>query len=334
MKFAILTGGGDSPGMNAFVRAVVRSALNIKPTTSVWGVIDGWRGLVDNNYRKLGKKDTRGMAHAGGTILGTLRVPELKDDPDMQESMAMNLHDNFFDYLFVIGGNGSLNAANVIDKIIIKNGLRTRILFAPGSIDNDVCNKYGFSIGFYSAVSKSLEMLEWIRDTASAHRRVYLIESMGRDSGYLAFFSGVATGAEQILLPREDVDFERIATLIDERDRDTRIIVSEGYEKSAAEIRLILEKIFERRNIQHEIRTVDMGYFQRGGSASVKDIILGSWLGYCMVKDAYDKSDSAFYATYNGGQPPVKLSLDEAINTDSTLMDIPQELLNFVNALR
>jgi 6-phosphofructokinase 1 len=334
MKFAILTGGGDSPGMNAFVRAVVRSALNMKPTTSVWGVIDGWRGLVDNNYRKLSNKDTRGMAHAGGTILGTLRVPELKDDLDMQESIAMNLHDNFFDYLFVIGGNGSLNAANVINRIILKNNLRTRILFAPGSIDNDICNKYGFSIGFYSAVTKSLEMLEWIRDTASAHRRVYLIQSMGRDSGYLAFFSGVATGAEQILLPREDVDFDRLATIIDERDRDTRIIVSEGYEKNANEIRLILEKIFERRNIKHEIRTVDMGYFQRGGSASVKDIILGSWLGYCMVKDAYDKSDSAFYTAYYGGQPPVKLSLEDSINPESTLMDIPQEMLNFVNALR
>ncbi len=334
MKFAILTGGGDSPGMNAFVRAVVRSALNLKPTTSVWGVIDGWRGLVDNNYRKLSKKDTRGMAQAGGTILGTLRVPELKDDIDMQEAMAMNLHDNFFDYLFVIGGNGSLNAANVINNIIVKNNLRTRILVAPGSIDNDVCNKHGYSIGFYSAVSKSLEMLEWIRDTASAHRRVYLIESMGRDSGYLAFYSGIATGAEQILLPREDIDFETIATMIDERDRDSRIIVSEGYEKSAEEIREILEVIFKRRNIQHEIRTVDMGYFQRGGSASVKDILLGSWLGYCMVKDAYNKGDSAFYITYYGGQPPAKLPLSEAINDESNEMDIPREMLDFISALR
>ena len=193
MKFAILTGGGDSPGMNAFVRAVVRSALNIKPTTSVWGVIDGWRGLVDSNFRKMGVRDTAGIAHAGGTILGTLRLPELKEDPDMQEALAMNLHDNFIDYLFIIGGNGSLKAANVVNNIIKEKGLRSKILFTPGSIDNDVGNNYGFSIGFYSAIDKSLEMLEWIRDTASAHRRVYIIESMGRNSGYLAYFAGIAT---------------------------------------------------------------------------------------------------------------------------------------------
>jgi 6-phosphofructokinase 1 len=140
MKIAILTGGGDCPGMNAFVRAVVRSALNLRPTTSVWGVIDGWKGLIESNFRKLDRRETRGMTHAGGTFLGTLRVPELKDDPDMQEAMAMNLHDNFFDYLLVIGGNGSLKAARVTDQIVKKNGLRTKILVASGSIDNDVCN--------------------------------------------------------------------------------------------------------------------------------------------------------------------------------------------------
>lgn len=335
MKFAIMTGGGDCPGMNAFVRAVVRSALNIKPTTAVWGIIDGWKGLVKADFRKLSNRDTRGMAHQGGTFLGTMRLPELKDDKDMQEACALNLHDNFFDYLFVIGGNGSLKAAFTVDEIIKKNNLRTKILVAPGSIDNDVCNKYGFSIGFYSAIDKSLEMLEWIRDTASAHRRVYLIESMGRDSGYLPFYAGVATGAEQIILPREDVDFEYLATIIDERDRDTRIIVSEGYEKNAEEIRTILEDIFKRRNINHEIRTVDMGYFQRGGSAVVKDILLASWLGYIMVKDAFNKCDSGFYTAYNVGQNPTIIPLEIAVRDEEVNdLNIPNELLEFVKALR
>jgi 6-phosphofructokinase 1 len=335
MKFAILTGGGDSPGMNAFIRAVVRSALNIKPSTAVWGVIDGWRGLVDGNYRKLTKRDSAGISIAGGTILGTLRLPQLKDDKDMQESMAINLHDNFFDYLFVLGGNGSIRAAHAIDQILKKNKLRTRILCAPGSIDNDVCNNYGYSVGFYSAVDKSLEMLEWIRSTASAHRRVYLIESMGRDSGYLAFFAGIASGAEYVIRPGETVDFERLATMIDERERDTRIIVSEGYEKSVEEIRQIIEKIFEVRNINHEIRTVDMGYFQRGGKAVVKDILLASWLGFCMVKDAYNKCDSGFYIAYNGGQKPTILTLEEAVDDErSNHLDVPQELIDFEQALR
>ena len=335
MKFAVMTGGGDGPGMNAFVRAVVRSARNLRPTTTLWGVIDGWRGLVDNDFKSIGSKDTRGIAKVGGTFLGTLRVPELAHDEDMQRTIAINLHDNFIDYLFIIGGNGSLKAANVVNNIIQKEGLRTKILAASGSIDNDVANKFGFSIGFYSAIDKSLEMLEWIRDTASAHRRVYIVKSMGRDSGYLSFYAGVATGAEYIILPGENVDFERMATMIDERDRDTRIIVSEGYEKSEEDIRKVLEDIFNRRNIKHEIRTVDMGYFQRGGSAAAKDILLASWLGYKMVVDAYNKCDSQFYAAYNVGQDPTRLPLAEAVNDELTNdMNLPQDLIDFAIAMK
>ncbi len=335
MKIAILTGGGDSPGMNAFIRAVVRSALNLRPATSVWGVIDGWRGLVDGNFRKLVKKDTAGIAQQGGTILGTLRVPELKDNKDMQEAMALNLHDNFFDYLFVIGGNGSLAASNVLNNIIKTKGLRTKILVTAGSIDNDVCNNFGYSIGFYSAVDKSLEMLEWIRDTASAHRRVYIIESMGRDSGYLAFYAGVATGAEYIILPNDDVDYEEIVNMISERDRDTRIIVAEGYPKTADEIHKILEDIFARRKIKHEIRHVDMGYFQRGGKTAVKDILAASWLGYVMVRESFNGVDSSFFIVHYPGQQPTVLPLDVAADTKTTThLDIPQELKEFSDALR
>jgi 6-phosphofructokinase 1 len=335
MKFAILTGGGDCPGMNAFIRSVVRSALNVRSSTSIWGVIDGWRGLVDSNFRRLNARDTAGISRAGGTILGTLRVPELKEDVDMQEAMAMNLHDNFIDYLFIIGGNGSLKAANVLNNIILEKGLRTKILATSGSIDNDVCNNFGFSVGFYSAVDKSLEMLEWIRDTASAHRRVYLIESMGRDSGYLAFYAGVATGAEYVILPGEEVDYERLATMIDERDRDTRIIVSEGYEKSLPEVRKILEDIFERRNIKHEIRNVDMGYFQRGGKAAIKDILLASWLGYKMVNAAYEKKPSGYYTSYYIGNEPTVLDLKVASDDEhSAHLDLPQEIKDFALALR
>jgi len=332
---AILTGGGDCPGMNAFVRAVVRSCLNIRPATSVWGVIDGWKGLIDNNFKKLSKRDTAGIARSGGTILGTMRVPELKDDTDMQEALAMNLHDNFFDYLIVIGGNGSLAAAEVVHKIIQKRGLRTKIMVTSGSIDNDVCNLYGFSTGFYSAVDKSLEMLEWIRDTASAHRRAYLIESMGRDSGYLAFYAGIATGAEYVIRPGEDVDYEALTTMISERDRDTRIIVSEGYEKNTQEIREILEKIFEKRNIRHEIRNVDMGYFQRGGKAAVKDILLASWLGYNMVVDAFNGKDSGYYTGFNVGQVPTVIPLELAVDSDKVNnINIPQQIIDFALALR
>lgn len=335
MKFGILTGGGDCPGMNAFIRAVVRTALNTKPETTVWGVMEGWRGAIDNKYHKLGKMDVVGLTARGGTILGTIRVPELADNPDLQETIARNLHDNGFHYLFICGGNGSLKAANVINNIILRENLRTKILLAPGSIDNDVCNNYGSSIGFYSAIDKSLDMLDWIRDTASSHRRVYIVRSMGRDSAYLAMYAGIASGAEHVIRPHEIVDFEAMATMIAERDRDTRIILSEAYPKTEQEIKEILEQIFRRRNIQHEIRTVDMGYFQRGGKASVTDILRASWIGYRMVKDAFNHCHSGFYTAYYTGHAPEPLPLELAADDEKTnTPDISSELIDFAMALR
>lgn len=335
MKFAILTGGGDCPGMNAFVRAVVRTALNTRPQTSVWGVLDGWCGLMDNTYRRLGKLDVAGISSAGGTLLGTMRFPQLAHDTDIQETVARNLDDAGFDYMFVCGGNGSLKAAHTIDAIIQREQMRTRILACPGSIDNDVCNLYGSSIGFYSAIDKSLEMLEWIRDTASAHRRVYVIRSMGRNSAFLPMFAGIASGAEYVIRPHENVNFEKLATAISERDRDSRIIVSEAYPKSLEEIQTLLEEIFERRNVKREIRSVDMGYFQRGGTAATTDILRASWLGYSMVKDAFNKCDSGYYTAFYTGQKidplPLAIASDEN-QTNHT--DIPPEIIDFALALR
>ncbi len=334
MKFGILTGGGDCPGMNAFVRAVVRTTLNMRPQTSVWGVVDGWKGLLDNNYTRLTKLDVAGLTSRGGTILGTTRVPELATDPDLQETLARNLHDNGFNYLFVCGGNGSLKASNALNTIARRENLRTKFLVAPGSIDNDVCNTVGSSIGFYSALDKSLDMLEWIRDTASSHRRVYVVRSMGRKSAYLALYAGIASGAEFVVTPNEVVDYENVATLIAERDKDTRIIVSESYPMTLDEIRATLEKIFVQRGIKREVRAVDMGYFQRGGKTSVTDILRASWISYRMVQDAFKNCDSGFYTAYYTGHSPAPMPLEEAAGDEASHDSIPKELLDFMLALR
>ncbi len=335
MKFAVLTGGGDCSGMNAFVRGVVRCSLNLHPTTTVHGVIDGWKGLTYNQYRQLGKREVAGHSHTGGTILGTVRVPELATDMDLQRTVAVNLHDNHFDYLFVCGGNGSVKASNTINNILRSEKMRTKILVCPGSIDNDVCNNLGTSIGFYSALDKSLDMLEWIRDTASSHRRVYLIQSMGRDSAYLAFYAGIVTGAEYIIRPGETVDYEALVTMIDERDRDTRIIVAEGYEQSLEEITACLESLFAKRNIKHEIRSVDMSYFQRGGKAAVTDILRASWLAYWMVCDALEGKESGFYSAFYTGHNPGAIPLELAADDKQTShQDIPQAIIDMARALR
>lgn len=334
MKIAILTGGGDCPGMNAFIRSVTRSALNMKPDIEVYGIHDGWSGMLKSSWRPLNILDTAGISRLGGTILGTIRVPEMQHDLALREQIMENFLAADFDALLVCGGNGSMRAANDLNNRLLERDLPQRIYFTPASIDNDVANTHGTSIGFYSAIERSMEMMEWIRDTASAHRRVYIVGSMGRNSAYLPIYAGFTTGAEYVIRPGELVDFEGMADMIEGRDRDTRIIVSEAYERTLDEIRAILSEALQRRRSTHEIRTVDMGYFQRGGMASVTDVIRANWLGYWMVRAMLENADSGFFGAFNAGLPPQALALEEAVKPEATHEDIPKDIIDMMIALR
>ncbi|MBS1911803.1 MAG: 6-phosphofructokinase [Bacteroidetes bacterium] len=334
MKIGILTGGGDCPGMNAFIRSVARSAWNLVPDVDVWGIHDGWRGLIERSYQHLAPAHTAGISKLGGTILGTLRVPELKNNADLRAVVMHNFIEDGFEALFVCGGNGSLRASHDLDLMLRDAGRPRPILFTSASIDNDVANVHGTALGFYSAIHRSVEMMEWIRDTASAHRRVYIIGSMGRNSAYLPFYAGIASGAEFVIRPDERVDFDAIVDMIESRDRDTRIIVSEAYPKSLEEIRAILEHALEHRNSRHEIRTVDMGYFQRGGEASVTDVLRADWLGYQMVRSMIAGEGSAFFGAFNVGTPPNRVSLAEALDPSANYDDIPREIIDMALAMR
>jgi len=335
MKLAILTGGGDCPGMNAFIRSVARSAWNLLPECEVWGVLDGWRGLLEKSYRRLEPVDTAGISALGGTILGTLRMPSLRTNAEERRAIAENFIAGEFDALCVCGGNGSLAAACDLNDTLHTFDQHRPVLFTAASIDNDVANIYGTSLGFYSAIDRSLEMLGWIRDTASAHRRVYIIGSMGRRSAWLPFYAGIAAGAEYVIRPDEHVDFEAIADMIDTRERDTRIIVSEAYPKTLEEIKAIVENALERRRSEHEIRTVDMGYFQRGGGASVSDVLRADWLGFHMVRGLLEEEcASSLFGAFNIGTPPNRVPLAEALRPEANYDDIPREVVEMALALR
>lgn len=334
-KIAILTGGGDCPGMNAFIRSVTRSHLNLAPDApEVWGVLDGWAGMISGEYRRLELLDTAGISRLGGTILGTLRAPSLKSDPAVQQQVAEGFLEAGFDAFLGCGGNGSLKAAHDLDRRLKEMGEERPILFTSASIDNDVANIYGTSIGFYSAIERSMKMMEWIRDTASAHRRVYIVGSMGRNSAYLPIYAGLATGAEYVIRPDEKVDFPKLVDMIEERDRDTRIIVSEAYPRSLEEIEAILSAALEARNSPHEIRTVDMGYFQRGGMASVTDVLRANWIGNCMVRALLNGEGSGFFGTFHTGSASNQVSLEVAVAPESTHEDIPAEIIELGITLR
>jgi 6-phosphofructokinase 1 len=320
--------------MNAFIRSVTRSVLQMAPDTEVCGVLDGWRGLLDAKYRSLTALDTAGISRLGGTVLGTIRLPELRTNIEMQRRVMQNVVDAKLDALFICGGNGSMFAANDLNVMLRANGTPCRIYFTPASIDNDVANTYCTSIGFYSAMERSMEMMDWIRDTASAHRRVYVIGSMGRNSAYLSFYSGIAAGAEYVIRPNEKVDFEAMAEMIERRDRDTRIIVSEGYPQSLHAIEAILNEALGRRHSQHEIRTVDMGYFQRGGEASVTDVLRANWLGHHMVKAMIANDPSCFFGAFHVARAPHPGPLEVVVKPSANHDDIPREVIDMALALR
>ncbi len=335
MKIAVLTGGGDCPGMNAFVRAITRAHLNLGgPEAEVVGVLDGWAGMISGSYRRLSILDTAGIGRLGGTILGTLRAPALKQDEAVQQQVAERFVAEGFDAFVACGGNGSLKAALDLDRRLTAMGESRPVLFTPASIDNDVANLHGTSIGFYSAIERSTEMMEWIRDTASAHRRVYIVGSMGRRSAYLPFYAGLATGSEYVMRPNEQVDFEELADTIHERDRDTRIIVSEAYPHTLEEIAAILSTLLEKRSSEHEIRTVDMGYFQRGGLASVTDVIRANRLGYTMATSLQKSKSSAFFGAFHAAAEPNCISLETAVSPESTHDDIPEDVIEMALLLR
>lgn len=334
MKIGILTGGGDCPGMNGFIRAVTRAAINRIPDVEVWGILDGWLGLLEESYRRLTVIDTAGINTLGGTILGTVRVPELREKVEWRERAAENFMKAEFDALLLCGGNGSMRAAYELDQTLRRARYPATIMFTPASIDNDVANTYGTAIGFYSAIQRSVEMMQWIRDTASAHRRVYIMGSMGRDSAFLPFYAGMASGVEYVIRPKERVDFEAIADMIERRDRDTRILVSEAYPKSLEDVRAILSEALERRSSLHEIRTVDMGYFQRGGEAAITDVLRANWLGYNMVCSLIAGEGSGYFGAFHVSAPPTRVSLEAAILPTANHHDIPRQMIDMALALR
>jgi 6-phosphofructokinase 1 len=258
----------------------------------------------------------------------------MRTDAELRRRVMRNYIDAGFDALFVCGGNGSLHASHELDLLLHEAGYRSPIYVTAGSIDNDVANSYGTSIGFYSAIQRSLEMLGWIRDTASSHRRVYLIESMGRASAFLPFYSGIVAGVEYVIRPEEEVNFEALVDMIERRDRDTRIIVSEAYPKSLGEIESILRDALECRNSRHDIRTVNMGYFQRGGEPSISDVLRANWLGFIMVKAMIAGAESSFFGAKLVTDPPVRLPLAEALKPEANLDDIPREMIELALALR
>lgn len=272
-KIAVLTSGGDAPGMNAAVRAVVRTA--IYNGLEVYGVYQGYKGLIENNIKKLEVGDVGNIINRGGTMLYSARLPEFAN-PEVRKIAIKNLEDLGIDGLVVIGGDGSYRGA-----MALSNEMNIKTIGIPGTIDNDICCT-DFTIGFDTALNTIVDAIDKVRDTASSHERAFIIEVMGRNAGDLALLAGIAGGSESLLIPEKREDIEDVVARIkageDRGKKHSIIVLAEGV-MPAHELAAKLKEL-----TGEEIRYTILGHIQRGGTPSAMDRVLASRLGNYAVQ--------------------------------------------------
>ena len=280
-KIGVLTSGGDSPGMNAAIRAVVRCGIDRGMT--VYGISRGYEGLIDGDIREMDRASVGGIIHRGGTVLGTARSERFMTANGQDKAVSV-LEAFGIEGLAVIGGNGSLTGALELDKRGIK------IMGIPGTIDNDL-GYTDYTIGFDTAVNTVLDDISKLRDTSSSHGRTTLVEVMGRNCGDIALRAGLAGGAEFVMIPERDYDIGDVCRKILEgaaRGKKHSIIIkAEGSKLSSQEV---VDKISEITG--KDTRMVVLSYLQRGGSPTSDDRILATMAGAKAAELLYDDADS------------------------------------------
>ncbi len=276
-KIGLLTSGGDAPGMNAAIRAVVRRSISLE--IEIFGVERGFAGLINGSpFRPMKQRTVAGIIHRGGTILHTARAPEFMKTAVQEEAAARLLHEGI-EALVVIGGDGSFRGAQALEQLGIKT------VGVPGTIDNDIPGTDN-TIGFDTAVNTVLDAMNRLRDTASSHERIFLVEVMGRDNGFIALAAGLAGGAEAILVPEVpfslDEIFDRLMAGIKRQKTHSIILVAEG----AASAYELGKKIYEKLTL--ETRVTVLGHIQRGGSPTAADRLLASRMGAAAVDSLWE----------------------------------------------
>jgi len=275
-KIGVLTSGGDSPGMNAAIRAVVRTG--IYHGLEVHGIMRGYAGMLDDEIVKMESRSVANIIQRGGTILKTARCKEFLT-PEGRKKGYENLQKRGIDGLVIIGGDGSFRGAQVFS-----NEFDIPCIGLPGTIDKDIAGTDS-TIGFDTAVNTAVEAIDKIRDTMEAHDRLFIVEVMGRDAGYIALHSGIATGAENILIPESKTDMDEIIASLTEKERRKKlvnlIVVAEGEEFGGAT--QVAKKVKEALP-NADIRVCILGHIQRGGSPSCEDRLIASHMGYYAVE--------------------------------------------------
>jgi len=283
-KIGVLTSGGDAPGMNAAIRAVVRTCLY--NGLEVYGIMRGYQGLIDDDIYKMESRSVANIIQRGGTILKTARCKDFYE-PEGRKKAYASLKKRGIDGLVIIGGDGSFRGAAKFS-----HEFDIPCIGLAGTIDKDIAGT-DFTIGFDTAVNTAVEAIDKIRDTADAHDRLFIIEVMGRDAGYIALHSGIATGAEHILIPERKTDIAQVVDSLLEKEKRKKlvnmIVVAEGDGFGGA---TEVAKHIKDKLPNADVRVCILGHIQRGGSPSCLDRLIASRMGYqaveCLLEGRYN----------------------------------------------
>lgn len=314
----ILTSGGDAPGMNACIRAVTRTAIS--EGWKVYGIYRGWEGLIHDDIKEFSTEKVSGTIQRGGTILKTARSKEFMTEEGRAKAYE-NIKKYGIDALVVIGGNGSLTGAQALAR---EHDIR--VIGIPGTIDNDL---YGTdsTIGYDTALNTIMECVDKIRDTAASHDRIFFVEVMGRDAGFLAQNSAIAAGAEAAIIPEDNTDIDQLANFIDRGIRKSKnssiVLVSEkdgGAMHYAERVRTEYP--------QYDVRVSILGHLQRGGKPTAYDRILASRLGYASIEALKEGQRNIMIGIKN--DEIVYVPISRAVKMDKP---IARELINVLEAL-
>ena len=290
-RIGVLTSGGDSPGMNAAIRAVVRTGVYYG--LEVYGIMRGYQGLIENDIFKMESRSVANIIQRGGTILKTARC-KIFHKPEGRQQAYDILKSRGIDGLVIIGGDGSFRGAVEFSK-----EFDIPCIGLAGTIDKDILGT-DFTIGFDTAVNTAVEAIDKIRDTADAHDRLFIIEVMGRDAGYIALHSGIATGAENILIPERKTDMEDLIQSLQEKEKRKKlvnlIVVAEGDEFGGADE---VAKEVKSRLPSVETRVCILGHIQRGGAPTCLDRLIASRMGYHAVESLIQGRHNVFVGILN-----------------------------------
>ena len=299
-KVAVMTSGGDSPGMNAAIRSVVRSCAYYK--LECVGIYRGYQGMIESDIVPMSARDVHHIIQKGGTVLKSARSKEFRTIEGRKKAYE-SLKEHKVDALVVIGGDGSFTGG-----MIFSQEFNFPVIGIPGTIDNDIFGT-DYTLGYDTALNTAMEVIDKIRDTASSHNRLFFVEVMGRDSGFIALNTGIGAGAEEILIPEENMGLERLLESLEKSRRSGKssslVVVAEG-DKTGANVFELADYV-EKNLPQYDVRVSVLGHMQRGGSPSCFDRVLASRMGVKAIELLLDNQTNKMVGVQNNEMVAVDL---------------------------